>query len=288
MAGSGTPRGIVIRYYLYMAASSLGFFVPVWVVFLEANGLSFTQITTLDALFFAAIVVAEVPTGYLGDRIGRRNALVVSSLVLGVAAAAVDLEFSGEYDGYGGDATDVAGNEIEVTGTITVTGSSAVSPTIRIASTDATVLDLDSAEILVPSDQSIQFDRSYNFRQDRLEFRAEEVPDGTTLEVRFVVYPTGEPATGTIDSARVSVNYETASGSRQTARNTVTTELTNSPAARIDELENQLSNQEGAGMAVLGLAGVGGLAILVLLGFAAYKALGLGGGGGRGGGGRRR
>lgn len=205
---------------------------------------------------------------------------------VGVAAAAVNLEFSGEYDGYGGESTDVPGNEIEVTGTITVTGSSAVSPTIRIAPTDATVLDPDSAEILVPSDQSIQFDRSYNFRQDRLEFRAEEVPDGTTLEVRFIVYPTGEPATGTIDSARVSVNYKTASGSRQTARNTVTTELTNSPATRINELENQLSNREGAGMAVLGLAGVGGLAILVLLGFAAYKAIGLGGGGG--GGGRRR
>ena len=85
---AGTPRSIVVRYYAYMAASSLGFFVPVWVVFLELQGLTFTQITTLDALFFAAIVVAEVPTGYLGDRIGRRNALVVSSLVLGVAAAA--------------------------------------------------------------------------------------------------------------------------------------------------------------------------------------------------------
>ncbi len=216
--------------------------------------------------------------------------LAVVGIVLvgavGVATAAVDLQFSGEYDGVGEDSTDVPGNEIEVTGTITVTGSSAVSPTIRIAATDATVLDPNSAEILVPSDQSIQFDRSYNFRQDRLEFRAEEVPDGTTLEIRFVVYPTGEPATGTVDSARVSVNYETASGSRQTARNTVTTELTNSPVARIDELENRLSNQEGAGTAVLGLAGVGGLALFVLLLFAGYKGLETAGvfGGGRGGG----
>ena len=207
---------------------------------------------------------------------------------VGVAAAAVDLEFSGDYDGYDDQSTEVPGHEIEVTGTITVTGSSAVSPTIRIASTEATVLDPDSAEILVPSDQSIQFDRSYNFRQDRLEFRAEEVPDGTTLEVRFVVYPTGEPETGTIDSARVSVNYETASGSRQTARNTVTTELTNSPGARIDELQNELSNQEGVGTAVLVLAGLGGVAILGWIGFGAYQLLGGGGGrGGRGGRGRR-
>lgn len=207
---------------------------------------------------------------------------------VGVAAAAVNLEFSGDYDGYDDQSTEVPGHEIEVTGTITVTGSSAVSPTIRIASTEATVLDPDSAEILVPSDQSIQFDRSYNFRQDRLEFRAEEVPDGTTLEVRFVVYPTGEPETGTIDSARVSVNYETASGSRQTARNTVTTELTNSPGARIDELQNELSNQEGVGTAVLVLAGLGGVAILGWIGFGAYQLLGGGGGrGGRGGRGRR-
>jgi MFS family permease len=85
---TGPPRSIVVHYYAYVAASSLGSFLPVWVVFLELQGLTFTQIPTLDALFFAAIVVAEVPTGYSGDRIGRRNALVVSSLVLGVAAAA--------------------------------------------------------------------------------------------------------------------------------------------------------------------------------------------------------
>jgi hypothetical protein len=41
-----TERGVVVRYYLYTAASSLDFFLPVWVVFLEASGLTFTQLTS--------------------------------------------------------------------------------------------------------------------------------------------------------------------------------------------------------------------------------------------------
>lgn len=84
--------GLVLRYYLYMATSTVGFFVPIWVVLLEQTlGLSFTEIMVLDAVFFAVIVVAEVPTGYVGDRLGRRNALLIGAL--GGAAAVAALGF---------------------------------------------------------------------------------------------------------------------------------------------------------------------------------------------------
>lgn len=79
---------LVLRYDAYMAASTIGFFLPVWVVLLDqTRGFSFTQILWLDAVFFAVIVLAEVPTGYVGDRLGRRNALLLGSL--GAAASVV-------------------------------------------------------------------------------------------------------------------------------------------------------------------------------------------------------
>lgn len=79
---------VVGRYYLYMGASTLGFLVPVWVLLLETRGFSFTQIALLDSVFFAALVVSEVPTGYLGDRLGRRNALALGTFGVAVAAGA--------------------------------------------------------------------------------------------------------------------------------------------------------------------------------------------------------
>ncbi|MFC7176109.1 MFS transporter [Halosegnis marinus] len=82
---------VVGRYYAYMAASTLGFLTPVWVLLLETRGFSFTEIALLDSVFFAALVVSEIPTGYLGDRLGRRNALVLGTLGVAGAAAAFGL-----------------------------------------------------------------------------------------------------------------------------------------------------------------------------------------------------
>ncbi|MFC7228138.1 MFS transporter [Salinirubellus salinus] len=80
-----TP-GVVTRYYLYEATDTAGFVWPVFTLFLLSRGLSFTEIATLSATMAVLVVVGEVPTGYLGDRIGRRN-----SLVLGRVAAVASL-----------------------------------------------------------------------------------------------------------------------------------------------------------------------------------------------------
>jgi MFS family permease len=83
-----SKRGVVHRYYLYVATvAAPGFLSPVWVVLLESRGLAFAEIAVLDAVLMATILAAELPTGYVGDRIGRRNALVLSSAGLAVVAA---------------------------------------------------------------------------------------------------------------------------------------------------------------------------------------------------------
>lgn len=78
-------RVVVFKYYLYRATMSRGFVIPVWILFLRSRGLSFTQIGLLEAIFFATIAVSEIPTGYIGDRIGRRNSLVLSSILVAVS-----------------------------------------------------------------------------------------------------------------------------------------------------------------------------------------------------------
>ena len=80
-----TPS-VVARYYLYEATDTSGFVWPIFTLFLLSRGLTFTEIATLSATMAVLVVVGEVPTGYLGDRVGRRN-----SLVLGRVAAVASL-----------------------------------------------------------------------------------------------------------------------------------------------------------------------------------------------------
>jgi len=75
------PDGPVAKFYLFMATSSAGLATPIWVLFLRANELSYTAIMALDALWWLGIVAGELPTGYLGDRIGWRNSLVVGNVL---------------------------------------------------------------------------------------------------------------------------------------------------------------------------------------------------------------
>ena len=84
--GSRLPDRVKIKYYLYQIARSAHLAGPIWVLFLTARGISYTQVGALDTAFAVVIILAEAPTGYLGDRIGRRNSLLVSA-ALGTVGA---------------------------------------------------------------------------------------------------------------------------------------------------------------------------------------------------------
>lgn len=75
-------RSTVLKYYLYQATTSFGFFWPVFTLFLLYRGLSYAQIGALGSVSAAIVVVGEIPTGYVGDRLGRRNSLLASSALL--------------------------------------------------------------------------------------------------------------------------------------------------------------------------------------------------------------
>jgi MFS family permease len=76
------PPTVVAKYYLYQATTTYGFFWPVFTIFLLSRDLTFTQIGLLGSISAGLVVVGEIPTGYVGDRVGRRNSLLVGSVLL--------------------------------------------------------------------------------------------------------------------------------------------------------------------------------------------------------------
>ncbi len=54
--------------------------MPVIVPFFASKGLSLTDVFVLQSVFALAVVVFEVPSGYLADVIGRRNTLILGSV----------------------------------------------------------------------------------------------------------------------------------------------------------------------------------------------------------------
>ncbi|OIO61611.1 hypothetical protein COY26_02965 [Candidatus Woesearchaeota archaeon CG_4_10_14_0_2_um_filter_33_10] len=69
------------KFYLYRVFSSLIFAIPIYVLFLQENGLSMTQIMILQSVYSATIMFAVVPSGILADYIGRKKIIVVNAVL---------------------------------------------------------------------------------------------------------------------------------------------------------------------------------------------------------------
>ena len=73
-------------FYCYQFVRGFHFWLPVWFLFLQIeHGLSFTQIGLMEALFGIATMLAEVPTGAIADRYGRRVAMSMGTAGFAVA-----------------------------------------------------------------------------------------------------------------------------------------------------------------------------------------------------------
>ena len=81
-------RGLIYRYYLYRITTSAGFYLPVSVLILRDKGFGLDFVGFAYAVYGLGTLLAEIPTGYLGDRIGRRASLalgcVLRVVVLGI------------------------------------------------------------------------------------------------------------------------------------------------------------------------------------------------------------
>ena len=73
------------NYYMYSTFAELLILGPILVLFLVAKGLSFTEIMVLQSISAMAVVLFEVPTGAVSDKIGRKESLLLGSLLWAIS-----------------------------------------------------------------------------------------------------------------------------------------------------------------------------------------------------------
>lgn len=87
----------IIRLYLIKTAKWFMLYMPIVVPFYESNGLSMKDIMLLQAVYSVAIVILEIPSGYLADVIGRKKTLVLGAMfgILGFTCYSFSFGFWG-------------------------------------------------------------------------------------------------------------------------------------------------------------------------------------------------
>jgi MFS family permease len=87
----------ITRLYLIKIAKWFMLYMPIVVPFYESNGLSMKDIMILQAVYSIAIVVLEIPSGYLADVIGRKKTLIIGAVfgILGFTTYSLSIGFIG-------------------------------------------------------------------------------------------------------------------------------------------------------------------------------------------------
>nr|WP_090619892.1 MFS transporter [Natrinema salaciae] len=82
-----TPPSTLLKYYVFQVTYSVGFIWPIFTLFLRWNDLTYTQIGLLGSVSAVLVVVLEIPTGYIADRVGRRNAIAFGMAAMSLSLA---------------------------------------------------------------------------------------------------------------------------------------------------------------------------------------------------------
>ncbi|SDD08776.1 MFS transporter [Natrinema hispanicum] len=88
------PSPSVLKYYLYKSTKAVEFYRPIMYLFFLAQGLTFTQIAILEAIYNLTTLLGEIPTGYIGDRVGRRNSLLIGTALISLTLLGIGLSSS--------------------------------------------------------------------------------------------------------------------------------------------------------------------------------------------------
>lgn len=76
--------GLLPRYYIFRMTNTSGFFLPVAILILYDKGFGLDFIGLAYAVYALAKLLVEIPTGYIGDWLGRRASLALGSAVRAV------------------------------------------------------------------------------------------------------------------------------------------------------------------------------------------------------------
>ncbi|HAF27755.1 MAG TPA: MFS transporter [Bacteroidales bacterium] len=71
----------IIKLYIIKVAKWFMLFMPIVVLFYKDNGLEMRHVFILQAIYSVAIVVLEIPSGYVADVLGRKITLVIGTIL---------------------------------------------------------------------------------------------------------------------------------------------------------------------------------------------------------------
>ncbi len=72
-------------FYLFRLLATSYLYVPIFMLFQEARGLSFFQRLALGGIYSAVVILVEVPTGVFADRLGRRRSMIAGALAMAIS-----------------------------------------------------------------------------------------------------------------------------------------------------------------------------------------------------------
>ena len=80
MSQRGLERNLKLYPWFAMVLEAL-FFAPVFFL-LFSSKFPLEQVLQLEGIYYLAVVILEVPSGYFSDRLGRKPTLIISALCL--------------------------------------------------------------------------------------------------------------------------------------------------------------------------------------------------------------
>ncbi|WP_458207355.1 MFS transporter [Haladaptatus sp. NG-SE-30] len=89
------PPGAVLKYYGYKSTKAVEFYRPIMYLYFLSLGLDFTAIAILEGIYNVTTLLGEIPTGYVGDRVGRRNSLLIGTTI--ITLTLVGIGFAGSF-----------------------------------------------------------------------------------------------------------------------------------------------------------------------------------------------
>jgi len=84
MSTKSSARRNLALYPWYVGGVACYAWMPVFFLYF-ASRVSLSEVLALEAIYYAGVVVLEVPSGYFSDRVGRRATLMIAALSLAVA-----------------------------------------------------------------------------------------------------------------------------------------------------------------------------------------------------------
>ncbi len=86
-------EGNIKKLYIFHALLGMMITMPIVTLFFQENGLSMQDVFVVQAVFSISVLLFEVPSGYISDKLGHKRALVLGSLVITLGAVIYALAY---------------------------------------------------------------------------------------------------------------------------------------------------------------------------------------------------